>query len=98
MIEFLEAFEISHLPREARRKAIRIFQKHQKAFSRHPFDLGEAKGILAKIPLNNSDPHIQRYTPVPKALRTEIREKIDQYEEGGILRECFEPSPFCSNI
>jgi len=36
--------------------------------------------------------------PVAKALRTEIREKIDQYEEGGILRECFEPSPFCSNI
>ena len=98
LIEFLEAFEISHLPQEARRKAIKIFQRHQKAFSRHPFDLGEAKGILAKIPINNSDPHIQRYTPVPKALRTEIREKIDQYEEGGILRECFEPSPFCSNI
>ena len=98
LIEFLEAFELSHLPRAARRRAIQIFQKHQKAFSRHPFDLGEAKGILAKIPINSSDPHIQRYVPVPKALRTEIREKIDQYEEGGILRECFEPSPFCSNI
>ena len=55
LIEFLDAFEISHLPRAARIKAIKIFRKHQKALSRHPFDLGEAKGILAKIPINNSE-------------------------------------------
>ena len=75
-----------------------MFLKHQKAFIKHPFGLGKAKVIQAKIPPDNTDPHIQQYVPVAKAVRTDIREKIDQYVDGGILQECFEPSPFCSNI
>ena len=97
-VEFLDSFQISHLPRHIRRTALRMFQKHRGAFSRHPFDLGKAKGIQVKIPINTKTPHIQKYVPVAQGVRVPIRDIIDQYVKHGILRECNEASLFCSNI
>ena len=33
-------------------------------FSKHPFDLGKAKGIQMKIPITSEEPHIQKYIPL----------------------------------
>jgi hypothetical protein len=96
--EFLESFKISHLPSHIQKLALKTFAQNRGAFSSHPFDLGKAKGIQMKIPINTDKPHIQKYIPIPQAARPQVREIIDQYVEGNILRECNEPSLFCSNI
>jgi hypothetical protein len=78
--------------------AHKIFKLNKEAFSRHPFDLGKAKDIKMKIPITTKEPHIQKYIPIPHAIRPQVREILDQYLDRGIIRECDEPSAFCSNI
>ena len=96
--ELLEQFEIDHLPIKRQNQLKELVRKHKKAFSKHPFDLGKAKDIKMKIPITSTEPHIQKYIPIPHSVRPQVREILDQYVERGIIRECDEPSSFCSNI
>ena len=96
--ELLDQFELAHLPIKRRKQLRELVQRHRGAFSTHPFDLGKAKDIKMKIPITSSEPHIQKYIPIPHSVRPQVREILDQYVERGIIRECDEPSTFCSNI
>ena len=96
--DFETQFEVDHLPMKEKEFAHKIFKLNKEAFSKHPFDLGKAKDIKMKIPITTKEPHIQKYIPIPHAIRPQVREILDQYLDRGIIRECDEPSAFCSNI
>ena len=96
--DLAEQFEVDHLSAQAQKHIKSVVHKHKNAFSKHPFDLGKAKGIQMKIPITSEEPHIQKYIPIPHSIRPQVREILDQYVERGIIRECDEPSAFCSNI
>ncbi len=51
-----------------------------------------------KIEPISQEPHIQKYTPLAHAVREQVRAILDQMLEFGIIRECDEPSLFCSNL
>ena len=93
-----DQFDIEHLSPQAQAHLRKVVKKHIRAFSKHPFDLGKAKDIKMKIPITTNEPHIQKYIPIPHSVRPQVREILDQYVERGIIRECDEPSAFCSNI
>jgi len=75
-----------------------MFRRQKDTFSKHSADIGCAKEISMKIDLVSQDPHVQKYTPLPYPVRDQVRAILDQMLEYGIIRECDEPSPFCSNL
>jgi hypothetical protein len=75
-----------------------MFRKNKKAFSKYACDLGCSNDIEMDIPLLTKEPHIQKYIPVPHAVRPQLRAVLDQMLEYGIIRECNEPSLYCSNL
>ena len=94
--DLAKQFDVAHLPIQAHLR--KVVKENKEAFSKHPFDLGKAKGIKMKIPITTDQPHIQKYIPIPHSIRPQVRDILDQYVERGIIRECNEPSAFCSNI
>ena len=96
--DFETQFDLAHLPLKFRTWAIEMFRRQQQAFSKHAADLGCATDIKMRIDPISQDPHIQKYTPLPHAVRDQVRAILDQMAEYGIIRECDEPSPFCSNL
>ena len=95
---FETQFDVSHLTPKMQQIALGIFRANKEAFSRHAADLGCSKDIEMKIPLKSNEPHVQKYIPIPHALRAQVRAVLDQYLEFDIIRECDEPSMFCSNL
>ena len=96
--EFETQFDLAHLPMKNRRWAYQMFRRQKEAFSKHSADLGCATDISMKIDPVSQDPHVQKYTPLPYPVRDQVRAILDQMLEYGIIRECDEPSPFCSNL
>ena len=95
---FEEQFDVKHLSPKMQQIALEIFRANKEAFSRHAADLGCSKDIEMKIPLKSNEPHVQKYIPIPHALRAQVRAVLDQFLEFDIIRECDEPSMFCSNL
>jgi hypothetical protein len=95
---FKTQFEIAHLAPRMQEMGLGIFRANIAAFSKHAADLGCVKDIEIKIPLKSNEPHVQKYFPVPHALQLQLRAVLDQYLEYNIIRECDEPSIFCSNL
>jgi len=95
---FETQFDVAHLAPRMQEMALGIFRANIAAFSKHAADLGCAKDIEMKIPLKSNEPHVQKYIPVPHSLRPQLRAVLDQYLEYDIIRECDEPSSFCSNL
>ena len=95
---FEQQFNIDHLERSSQAQATKIFRKNKEAFSKHACDLGKSNGLEMNIPLTTTEPHIQKYVPIPHTVRDQVKLILDQMEEFGIIRECNEPSIFCSNL
>ena len=96
--DFEAQFDLKHLNHKDRKKALAMFRSHMKAFSQHACDLGCSKDIKMKIPVTTEEPHIQKYVPIPHNVRTQVKHILDQMLEFNIIRECNEPSSFCSNL
>jgi hypothetical protein len=96
--DFDKQFSLSHLSLDAQRYALQIFHTHKQVFSRHDYDIGCAKDIEMTIDIDETKPRIQKYVPLPHAVRSSVRQILDQMIEFGIIRECNEASPFCSNL
>ena len=96
--DFDTQFDLAHLPFKNRRWAQQMFRRQKDAFSKHSADIGCATDISMKIDPVSQDPHVQKYTPLPYPVRDQVRAILDQMLEYGIIRECDEPSPFCSNL
>ena len=95
---FKTQFEIAHLAPRMQEMGLGIFRANIAAFSKHAADLGCVKDIEMKIPFKLNEPHVPKYFPVPHALQLQLRAVLDQYLEYNIIRECNEPSTFCSNL
>lgn len=95
---FNSQFVLDHLSPRDKNKALKIFQKHKNAFSSHTYDIGKAHDIEMSIDLNTTQPKLQKYIPIPHNVRPQVKEILDQMIKFGILRECDEPSLFCSNL
>ena len=96
--EFLKQFDLKHLSQKFQLKAKEIFEKNIKAFAMSKFDIGKTDLIKMSIPITNSNPRPQKYVPIPLHARDKVKEILDNLHRHGIIRECNEPSPYCSNI
>jgi hypothetical protein len=97
--KFDEQFDLKHLPRSYRKLALATFRQYKGAFSRHACDLGTAKDIKMHIDvIQDKERQIQKYVPIPHSVRPQVTAILDQMLKFNILRECNEPSLFCSNL
>ena len=96
--EFEKQFDLKHLPIFAQKHAKRIFHKNKTVFSKHEMDLGCSKNVEMDIEIDKTKPRIQKYYPLPYAVRDGVRKILDQMLEFNIIRECPEPSLFVSNL
>ncbi|MGV0982791.1 MAG: reverse transcriptase domain-containing protein [Polynucleobacter sp.] len=96
--QFDDLFKIAHLPLHKQRRALRTLRKYKGAFSKHDQDIGKVNCIEMDIQIDETKPRIQKYVPIPHAARDQLRKILDQMEEFGVIRECNEPSLFCSNL
>ena len=96
--EFREQFKLDHLTKGQRRSAMALFRKHFDVFSRHDYDLGLSNSTKMTIEVDETKPRIQKYVPIPHAVRAQVKQVLDQLQQFGIIRECNEPSLFCSNL
>ena len=95
---FADQFRLDHLPPAWKKTTLKILKKNKEAFSKHDQDIGKVNCIEMDIELDESKPRIQKYIPVPHACRAQLREVLDQFEDFNVIRECNEPSYFCSNL
>jgi len=95
---FETQFDVNHLPKKERKMTLEMFRKHKQAFSKHAADIGFSHDIEMSIPITSYEPHVQKYIPIPHNLRPQVKAVLDQMLEFGIIRECNEPSLFCSNL
>jgi Reverse transcriptase (RNA-dependent DNA polymerase)/RNase H-like domain found in reverse transcriptase/Integrase core domain len=96
--EFIRQFDLHHLPEIYQRQALNIFFSNKQAFSLHKFDIGVSDILEMDVQLNTNEPKMQKYHPIPLNAREKVKEILDQLLRYGIIRECNEPSPYCSNI
>ena len=64
----------------------------------HAKDIGVSKGIEMDIQLKSDQPRIQKYFPIPHNIRDQVKLILDQLIKFKIIRECPEPSLYCSNL
>ena len=96
--EFLNQFNIQHLPPNYRNQAKNMLLANKQVFSSHDLDLGRANDIEMDITIDETKPRIQKFIPIPHNVRHQVRQILDQMIEFNIIRECHEPSLFCSNL
>jgi len=96
--EFLKQFKLDHLNTSTKNKLHELFKKYRQAFASHKYDIGKTKEVTMDIQLNENEPKVQKYRPIPYGAKGKVKEILDQLLKYDIIRECHEPSPFCSNI
>ena len=96
--EFLGQFDLSNLSVRHQKIAKGIFMRNFKAFAMHQYDIGKTDLIEMTIPIVNNTPKIQKFIPIPQNVKSQVKEILDQLKKYDIIRECNEPSNYCSNI
>ena len=96
--DFDTQFKLGHLPMKVRQQVLSILRQFKNVFSRHEMDIGLASNIEMEIEVDNTKPRIQKYYPLPHAVREQTKKILDQMIEYGLLRECKEPSNFLANL
>ena len=91
-------FKINHLKSFERKYAKNMLLKYMKVFSRHEYDIGKSTDIEMDIQIDETKPRIQKFIPLPHPVREPARQILDQMLEFDMIRECNEPSLFCSNL
>jgi len=96
--EFDDQFDLDHLSAVDKEHTLQILWKYRDVFSRHEMDIGLASNVEMEIEVDNNKPRIQKYYPLPHAVREQTKQILDQMIEYGMLRECNEPSNFLANL
>jgi len=96
--EFLKQFNISNLSEDHKKMAEEIFERNSKAFAMHQYDIGKTDLIKMNIKVTNQSPRMQKFIPIPMNAKHKVKEILDQLKKHDIIRECNEPSNYCSNI
>jgi len=98
--DFPKQFKLDHLKNHDKRAALRMLMAHKDAFSKHDLDLGCANNIEMDIQVMIDDhkPKIQKYFAIPHAAREQTAQILEQMKAMNVIRDCNEPSLFCSNL
>ena len=96
--EFLNLFDLDHLPQETQSKLHRMFLNTREVFATHKWDIGKTNCVEMDIELTSNVPQLQNYIAIPPQYRQQVQEILDQLKKYDIIRECNETSTFCSNI
>ena len=93
---------LDHLSPEMQTEIHQILEKNINCFARHPLHVGKVpENILsAFIPLKDPTQQyrIQKYFPLPPAIKPELQKIIDHYLALGILEFSQEPARMISNL
>jgi hypothetical protein len=96
--DYINMFDLKHFDKTDKEYLINILLRTKPAFSMHKYDIGRTHLIEMDIELNGNHTRIQKMIPMPLHVRDRAKEILDQMKHYGIIRECNEPSPYCSNI
>jgi len=96
--QFLDLFDFSNLTYKQKDCISKIMLEMKEVFALHKYDLGRCNVLEMDIELTTTETKIQKYIPIPMNVKDRANEILDQMEKFDIIRECHEPSPFCSNI
>jgi len=96
--QFLELFDFSNLTHRQKDLISKIMLEMKQVFALHKYDLGRCNVLEMDIELTTTENKIQKYIPIPMNVKDRANEILEQMEKFDIIRECHEPSPFCSNI
>jgi len=96
--DFLNLFDLRHFDDFHKEYFYNILLRSRPAFAMHKYDIGKTHLIEMDIELNGNHTRIQKMIPMPLHVREKARDILDQMKRYGIIRECNEPSPYCSNI
>ena len=98
-VELIDMFDIDHLPIQHQNRIKTMLFFNTKSFSSHRYDIGKTNSVEMNIDLiEDKLPKMQKYTPLPLGVRDDVKEILNQLLEYEIIRECHEPSPYCSNL
>ena len=97
--EIIDMFDLDHLPDESQKLIKIMLYLNIESFSSHRYDIGKTEEIEMNIDLiEDKLPKMQKYTPLPLGVRDNVKEILNQLLKYEIIRECHEPSPYCSNL
>ena len=96
--DYINMFDLTHFDKQDKQYLIDILLQTKPAFSMHKYDIGKTHLIEMDIELNGNHTRIQKMIPMPLHVRDRAKEILDQMKKYDIIRECNEPSPYCSNI
>ena len=96
--DYINMFDLKHFNKSDKDHLIDILLQTKKAFSMHKYDIGKTHLIEMDIELNGNHTRIQKMIPMPLHVRDRAKDILDQMKKYDIIRECNEPSPYCSNI
>ena len=96
--KFENLFKLDHMTPHDRKKTLKVLKRNSEAFSKHDQDIGKVNCIEMDIEIDETKPRIQKYIPAPHATRAQLKDVLEQLEEFNVIRECNEPSVFCSNL
>jgi len=96
--EFLQQFDLKNMSDDHKKMAQEIILKHKPAFALHQYDIGKTNLLKMNIKVDNEKPKMQKFIPIPMHAKEKVKEILDQLKKYDIIRECNEPSNYCSNI
>jgi len=96
--EFIQQFQIKHLPQTVQKDFTKLAIANRQAFSTHKWDIGKTHLIEMDIQVKTPELRIQKYIPIPMHTRDKVKDILDQFLRLKIIRHCPEPSKYCSNI
>ena len=97
--EIIDMFDLDHIPDESQKLIKIMLYLNIESFSSHRYDIGKTEAIEMNIDLiEDKLPKMQKYTPLPLGVRDNVKEILNQLLKYEIIRECHEPSPYCSNL
>ena len=98
----IQKVKLDHLSPEIQEDIRKILRRNEACLARHSLHVGKVpENILtAKIPLKESEDKykVQKFFPLPPAIKTGIQKIIDQYLDMGILEYSHQPAQMISNL
>ena len=101
-VDPIDKVKLGHLSPAVQDDIKRILEKNKACLARHPLHVGKVPEYIlsASIPLKDTEEKykVQKFFPLPPAIKTGIQKIIDQYLDMGILEYSHQPAQMISNL
>ena len=71
--KFDQQFDLAYLDTQTRESVLMILSQYKDIFSKHEIDIGLASNLEMEIEVDNTKPRIQKYYPLPHAVREQTK-------------------------